>query len=127
MIDHLGFNVADLARSRDFYTATLAPLGIVVVKEGDGWVLFGDPRRPEFGFFGFGQGNSGRKAGDLHVAFAARNRAEVNNFHEAGLRAGGKDNGPPGIRAHYHTDYYAAFLFDPDGLNIEAVCHAPEG
>ena len=127
MLDHLGFNVADLARSRDFYTATLATLGVVVVKEGDGWVLFGEPGRPEFGFFGFGEGASTRKAGDLHVAFTASNRDQVRAFYEAGLKAGGRDNGVPGIRAHYHADYYAAFLFDPDGLNIEAVCHAAEG
>jgi catechol 2,3-dioxygenase-like lactoylglutathione lyase family enzyme len=123
MIDHIGFNVSDLAKSRAFYAATLAPLGVAVVQEGDGWVLFGEPGNPHFGF---GQGSPSRDRGDLHVAFKAKSRADVRAFHEAGLKAGGKDNGGPGIRAHYHANYYAAFLFDPDGLNIEAVCHAEE-
>lgn len=124
MIDHLGFNVADFPKSRAFYVAALAPLGIGVVMEGDGWAMVGEPGKPQFWF---GLGGKPPSAGDLHLAFTAQNRAQVRSFYEAGLRTGGRDNGAPGIRAHYHADYYAAFLFDPDGLNIEAVCHAAEG
>ena len=123
MIDHLGFNVADFAKSRAFYAAALAPLGLTVVTEGEGWAMIGEPGRPQFWF---GHGGKPPNAGDFHFAFSACNRATVSAFYQAGLQAGGRDNGPPGLRPHYHIHYYAAFLFDPDGLNIEAVCHTPE-
>jgi catechol 2,3-dioxygenase-like lactoylglutathione lyase family enzyme len=128
MIDHIGFSVADLARSRAFYVAALAPLGYVPVMdltreqtgtyEGTG---FGPPGRPQF-WIGDGEARSGA----THVAFAAKSRAEVDAFHAAALAAGGRDNGAPGLRPHYHPNYYGAFVFDPDGHNIEAVCHLPE-
>jgi catechol 2,3-dioxygenase-like lactoylglutathione lyase family enzyme len=128
MIDHIGFTVADPARSRAFYVHTLAPLGFVPVMdvsreqsggyEGTG---FGPPGRPCF-WIGSGEKHGGR----THVAFTADSRDVVDAFHKAALAAGGSDNGAPGLRPHYHPDYYGAFVLDPDGHNIEAVCHAPE-
>lgn len=126
MIDHLGLDVGDYRKSRDFYAAALAPLGYVMRAE-----LPAEPSgardRAGFGtthpvFWIAGLGAVGRP---LHIAFAAANRAEVDAFHREALRAGGRDNGAPGLRPHYHPNYYAAFVFDPDGHNIEAVCHAP--
>ncbi|KGJ17194.1 VOC family protein [Paracoccus sanguinis] len=130
MIDHLGLAVADLARSRAFYEAALAPLGAAVQKEvtdamtgGHGAHLgFGTPESPDFWI------SSGKPATTgVHVAFAARDRATVDAFHAAALAAGGTDNGAPGLRPEYHPNYYGAFVLDPDGNNVEAVCHTPEG
>ena len=123
ILDHSGFSVSDTERSKAFYVKALAPLGIAIVMEGHGWVGMGREGRPQFWFGGAG-GMAG--AGPVHLAFAARSRAEVRAFHEAALAAGGKDNGAPGLRPEYHADYYGAFVIDPDGHNIEAVCHAPE-
>jgi catechol 2,3-dioxygenase-like lactoylglutathione lyase family enzyme len=126
MLDHVGFPVTDFARSKAFYTQALAPLGIGVVMEvslsdeGDGYAGFGVDR-PHF-WIGTGKPLVGR----LHVAFAAKNRAEVRAFYEAAIAAGGVDNGAPGLRPHYHENYYGAFVLDPDGHNIEAVNHLPE-
>lgn len=130
MLDHLGFNVGDYAASRDFYRQALAPLGYAIVMEvtremtgsyeGCG---FGPPGRPQFWV---GNGGADAHAGGMHIAFVAKNRAEVDAFHTAALAAGGKDNGAPGLRPHYHPDYYGAFVIDINGHNIEAVCHAPE-
>ena len=119
--DHLGFNVGDLAQSRAFYTAALAPLGLVPVMEGDKWVAFGHAKRPEFWL-----GRYGDAPGRIHVAFAAQSRAQVDLFYTEAMQAGGKDNGKPGLRLDYHPHYYGAFVLDPDGHNIEAVCHRPE-
>jgi catechol 2,3-dioxygenase-like lactoylglutathione lyase family enzyme len=124
-IDHVGVDVADFAASRRFYAAALAPLGITVMKEHEGWVLFGRDGEPAFSFAARG-GIAGR-AGPIHLAFAADTREQVRAFHAAALAAGGRDNGAPGLRPQYHPDYYGAFAFDPDGHNIEAVCHAAEG
>jgi catechol 2,3-dioxygenase-like lactoylglutathione lyase family enzyme len=121
IIDHMGFAVRDRGRSKAFYVKALAPLGIAIVMEGHGWVGMGRDGRPQF-WFGGAEGG----AGPIHLAFAARSRAEVRAFYEAALGAGGKDNGPPGLRPEYHADYYGAFVLDPDGHNIEAVCHSPE-
>jgi catechol 2,3-dioxygenase-like lactoylglutathione lyase family enzyme len=128
MIDHLGFSVSDFARSRAFYVQALAPLGYApvmdVTKEQSGGYEgtgFGPPGRPHF-WIGTGEARSG----STHVAFAANSRAAVDAFHRAALAAGGRDNGAPGLRPHYHEHYYGAFVFDPDGHNIEAVCHAPQ-
>jgi catechol 2,3-dioxygenase-like lactoylglutathione lyase family enzyme len=121
MFDHISFPVRDLATSRAFYTAALAPLGLVVAMETDGAVGFGEPGRPHFWVGGNGAPPSG-----IHLAFAAATRAEVDAFYAAAIAAGGKDNGPPGLRPHYHPNYYGAFVFDPDGHNAEAVCHAPQ-
>ncbi len=121
MFDHIGFPVRDPAKSRAFYTAALAPLGLVVAMEAGGGVAFGTPGRPRFWLGGNGAPPTG-----VHIAFAATTRAEVDAFHAAAIAAGGIDNGPPGLRPHYHPNYYGAFVFDPDGHNVEAVCHAPE-
>lgn len=121
IIDHIGFNVRDFAKSKAFYAKALAPLGIAIVTEGEGWAMVGKNGKPQFRFGAFGDA-----PGRIHLAFAADDRAQVRAFHEAALAAGGQDNGAPGIRAHYHANYYGAFVIDPDGHNIEAVCHAPE-
>ena len=128
MIDHVGFPVSDFIRSRQFYARALAPLGIAVLMElsseetgGDAHAGFGAAGKP---FFWIG---SGRPAlsGRLHLAFTASSRAVVDAFYKAALAAGGKDNGAPGPRPHYHANYYGAFVLDPDGHNVEAVCHTP--
>jgi catechol 2,3-dioxygenase-like lactoylglutathione lyase family enzyme len=121
MFDHLGFGVADFAASRAFYSAALAPLGIEVAMEFDGRAGMGRDRRPQFWF-----GDKNKPANPMHLAFVARTRAEVRAFHEAALKAGGKDNGAPGLRPNYHPNYYGAFVIDLNGHNIEAVCHSPE-
>lgn len=121
-LDHLGFSAHDYATSRAFYEAALAPLGIRVMMEFDegGRIAgFGDDEP----FFWVGDG--GKQGGTLHVCFKAASRDQVDAFYAAAIAAGGKDNGGPGLRPHYHPNYYAAFVFDPDGHNIEAVCHAP--
>ena len=122
MFDHLAIGVHDLAASRAFYEAALAPLGFGVVMEaGDRAVAFGPPARAIFWL------RSDRKpAAGIHVAFQADSREHVDAFHPAGLAAGGNDNGGPGIRPDYHAHYYAAFVHDPDGNNVEAVCHTPQ-
>jgi len=120
-LDHIGFTVNDFAKSKAFYLAVLTPLGMGVVSEGEGWVLLGTDGRPEFWLGG------GTAPGAVHIAFAAKTREQVQAFHAAALTAGGRDNGAPGIRGHYHPNYYGAFVFDPDGHNIEAVCHQLEG
>jgi catechol 2,3-dioxygenase-like lactoylglutathione lyase family enzyme len=127
MLDHIGFAVRDLHRAKAFYEAALAPLGIGVILEftaaqtgKNAHVGFGIENKP---FFWIGSGPP--LEGRFHVAFAAADRATVDAFHKAAIAAGGVDNGPPGIRAHYHPDYYGAFVTDPEGHNIEAVCHAP--
>jgi len=128
MIDHTGLTVSNFAKSKAFYAKALAPLGYEVMMEftagqiadvdtaglgtdkPDFWIARGVPNKPR-----------------LHIAFAAKNRAAVDAFYKAALAAGGRDNGPPGIRAHYHPDYYGAFVLDPDGHNVEAVCHTAPG
>jgi len=121
MLDHITFAVQDFAQSRAFYLAALAPLGIGLVMEWEGWVGLGRDGRPQFWF-----GGGDRASGPFHLAFAARSRAEVRAFHAAALAAGARDNGAPGLRPHYHPHYYGAFAIDPNGHNIEAVCHSPE-
>ena len=121
ILDHIGYNVRDFAISKAFYVQALAPLGIVVLAQGDGWAMVGRDGKPQFWFGQLGAPQTG-----LHLAFAATDREQVRGFHAAALAAGGKDNGAPGVRPHYHANYYGAFVFDPDGNNIEAVCHLPE-
>lgn len=127
MIDHTGFNVADLARAKAFYEAALAPLGYAATLcIGDVAVGFGAardkcPGDDPGGDFWISQGEP--LCPRVHVAFRAASHAEVQAFHAAALSAGGVDNGAPGYRSHYHADYYAAFVLDPDGYNVEAVCH----
>lgn len=122
ILDHIGFNVSDLSASRRFYDEALAPLGIGVAAEGDGWVMLGREGKPQVWF-----GSFGPSPGPIHIAFAAANREQVRQFHAAALKAGAKDNGPPGLRPDYHPNYYGAFVIGPDGHNIEAVCHQAEG
>jgi catechol 2,3-dioxygenase-like lactoylglutathione lyase family enzyme len=122
VIDHANLSVADYPRSKVFYAAALAPLGYALRAER------GAP--PDCAGFGadypaFWIAAGGRHQPALHLAFRAANRAGVDAFYQAAIHAGGRDNGPPGLRPHYHANYYAAFVFDPDGHNIEAVCHAP--
>jgi catechol 2,3-dioxygenase-like lactoylglutathione lyase family enzyme len=119
MIDHIGIGVTDIAKAQDFYAKALKPLGIGVIMEFPEAVGLGEPGKA---FFWLGQG----KASLAHIAFAAKDRAAVDAFYKAAMAAGGKDNGGPGLRPQYHADYYGAFVLDPDGHNIEAVCHAPE-
>jgi catechol 2,3-dioxygenase-like lactoylglutathione lyase family enzyme len=128
MIDHLGFAVRDIDRAKAFYLTALKPLGIGILIEvtpkqsgGEAHIGFGANGKP---FFWIGGGQAVQ--GPVHIAFDAPNRATVDAFHQAALAAGGEDNGAPGIRAHYHPNYYGAFVFDLDGHNIEAVCHLPE-
>jgi catechol 2,3-dioxygenase-like lactoylglutathione lyase family enzyme len=126
MIDHVGFPVSDYAKSKAFYEQVLKPLGYVVVMEvqqsaNDAKAAgFGAGGKPDFWIGGEGALNL-----PMHIAIAAKDRASVDAFYKAALAAGATDNGAPGIRAHYHPNYYGAFVRDPDGHNIEAVCHAP--
>ena len=129
MLDHVGFAVSDAERSRRFYERALAPLGITLI-------MSATPEQTESGGTAHGFGSEGKPyfwIGDNervgegnHIAFQARSRAEVDAFYEAALAAGGRDNGAPGLRPHYHPNYYGAFVFDPDGTNVEAVSHRPE-
>jgi catechol 2,3-dioxygenase-like lactoylglutathione lyase family enzyme len=127
MIDHMGIAAADFEASKRFYDAALAALRIVPLMEltpaqtgGYRGIGYGADGKP---FFWLGSG--GPRGTGIHVAFTASSRKEVDAFYEAALAAGGKDNGAPGLRPHYHPHYYGAFVFDPDGINIEAVCHSP--
>lgn len=126
MLDHTGINVANMVRSKAFYDAALAPLGYKILRDfgvaaglgvsegfgqcldpgGDFWISEGDPEKSR-----------------IHIAFAAETHAVVDAFHRAAIEAGGADNGAPGFRPKYHASYYAAFILDPDGYNIEVVCH----
>jgi len=122
MLDHAGFAVSDYERSKAFYAQALAPLGITVLMEPMGEAAgFGKDGKPFFWVEMRGAAVTGR----LHLAFRVDSRAEVDAFHAAALEAGGTDNGAPGVRATYHPDYYGGYVLDPDGHNIEAVCHAP--
>ena len=129
MLDHIGVTVSDFARSRAFYTRTLAPLGIGVIMEvsaeqsgGSAHVGFGEDGKA---YFWLSDGDDTAPSG-VHIAFAARARDDVDAFYRAAIAAGAHDNGAPGLRPHYHPNYYGAFVLDPDGHNIEAVCHAAQ-
>jgi catechol 2,3-dioxygenase-like lactoylglutathione lyase family enzyme len=121
MFDHIGFPVRDLAKSQAFYVTALAPLGIGVIAESAEWAAFGKSGRAQLWL-----GLRGPAPGGVHVAFTATNREEVRAFYSAAISAGGIDNGAPGLRPQYHPNYYGAFVFDPDGHNVEAVCRNPE-
>jgi catechol 2,3-dioxygenase-like lactoylglutathione lyase family enzyme len=121
MFDHIGYGIGDFARSRAFYVAALTPLGQVVVDEGATWAMIGTPGGALLWF-----GTDGKPTTPIHVAWTAQTRAQVDAFYAAALAAGGRDNGAPGLRPQYSATYYAAFVLDPDGHNIEAVCHAAE-
>jgi catechol 2,3-dioxygenase-like lactoylglutathione lyase family enzyme len=120
VIDHVGLGVSDLDKSKAFYQQALRPLGYQLLMERDGSAGFGSNGKPDFWI------HANRPlSGPTHVAIASPDRATVQAFHTEGLAAGGRDNGLPGLRPHYHQDYYGAFVLDPDGNNIEAVCHRP--
>lgn len=126
MIDHVGFAVSDYERAKAFYARALAPLGYTLVMEVPAAANPSDHPAAGFGADGkpdFWIGGEGRLDHPLHVAIVAKDRATVDAFHRAALAAGGRDNGAPGLRPHYHPNYYAAFVLDADGHNIEAVCH----
>jgi catechol 2,3-dioxygenase-like lactoylglutathione lyase family enzyme len=124
MFDHVKFGVSDYAASKAFFLNALEPLGVTAGSEGT----------PTYGIELVAKGvaaslclyQASEKPAPLHLAFAAKNRQQVQAFYRAALAAGGKDNGAPGLRPHYHANYYAAFVIGPDGHNIEAVCHEPE-
>ena len=126
MIDLVGVPVSDFARAKAFYQKALAPLGYTVIKEvqqdaNDSPAAgFGVGGKPDFWI-----GGEGKLDKPVHIAIAAKDRAAVDAFYQAAIAAGARDNGAPGVRAHYHPNYYGAFVLDPDGHNIEAVCHAP--
>ncbi len=119
MLDHVSLRVSDYERSESFYDQALATLGLRRLFTTGPAAGYGD-HRPFFWI-----GASEARPGYAHVAFVAADRASVDAFHRAALIAGGRDNGPPGLRSQYHPTYYGAFVLDPDGHNIEAVCHAP--
>jgi catechol 2,3-dioxygenase-like lactoylglutathione lyase family enzyme len=126
MIDHLGLGTSDYEKSKAFYAKALKPLGIGVIMEvtaeetgGDAATGFGKGQKPSF-WIGAGE----KAEGHIHIAFTADDRRTVDAFYKAAIAAGGRDNGAPGLRPHYHPNYYGAFVLDPDGNNIEAVCHA---
>ena len=128
MIDHIGLAVSNMERAKAFYLNALKSLGIGVIMEvsaeetgGDAHAGFGKDNKA---FFWIGGG--AKPKGGTHDAFTAHTRAEVDAFYHSALAAGGRDNGAPGLRPYYHAHYYGAFVFDPDGNNIEAVCHRPE-
>lgn len=128
MIDHTGVSVSDFARSKTFYTQTLAAIGYALLMEFPASVTghtdvagFGEPPKADF-WVSEGKPNHP----PMHVAFRVSSRAQVDAFYKAAIAAGARDNGAPGIRPHYHEHYYGAFVLDPDGHNIEAVCHSPE-
>jgi catechol 2,3-dioxygenase-like lactoylglutathione lyase family enzyme len=126
MIDHIGFSVSDYTRAKAFYEKALSPLGYVLIMEvqqdeNDAPAAgFGANGKPDFWIGGEGGLNK-----PVHIAITAKDRASVDAFYQAAIAAGAKDNGAPGIRAHYHPNYYGAFVRDADGNNIEAVCHTP--
>jgi len=127
MIDHIGFPVADYQRAKAFYQRALEPLGYSLIMEvtqeerpGELAAGFGANGKPDFWIGGEGGLNR-----PMHVAILAKDRLTVAAFYRAALAAGARDNGAPGIRARYHANYYGAFVLDPDGHNIEAVCHTP--
>lgn len=123
MIDHTGVSVSNLANSQHFYSQALAPLGYAMLMHFDEYKVsgFGEPPKPDFWI-----SEGAPTQPPLHIAFHAASRAIVDAFYHAAIAAGGKDNGAPGLRPHYHANYYGAFVLDPDGNNIEAVCHTPE-
>ncbi|TCS10348.1 VOC family protein [Caulobacter sp. BK020] len=140
MIDHVSLIVRDVAACKAFYDAAFAPLGIEILHhvsaEESGTVAYmgygprADGRshqagKPSFWIAGAETLDDAISSAPMHVAFVADTRAQVDAFHAAALAAGGVDNGAPGVRPHYHPNYYGAFVLDPDGRNIEAVCHAP--
>jgi catechol 2,3-dioxygenase-like lactoylglutathione lyase family enzyme len=133
MIDHTGITASNLARSKSWYQAALAPIGYMLLHElpasvtGHADVVaFGDATTKRATWWVAGPRPShGATQPPTHTAFSVATRAQVDGFYKAAVAAGGQDNGAPGVRPHYHASYYAAFVRDPDGHNIEVVCHVP--
>lgn len=123
MFDHVKFGVSDFAASKAFFLHALAPLGVELV--GEGAPSYGIELCQKGGTVSLCLHQTDEKPAHLHLAFAAETRQQVDAFYRAALEAGARDNGPPGLRPHYHANYYAAFVIGPDGHNLEAVCHAP--
>ena len=122
MLDHVTIGVSDVERSKKFYDRALRPLGIArLYAEAEQYAGYGISPKA---FFWIG-GRDAPQTG-AHIAFTAQDRATVDRFHDEAIAAGGRDNGQPGIRPNYHPNYYGAFVLDPDGHNIEAVCHSPQ-
>jgi catechol 2,3-dioxygenase-like lactoylglutathione lyase family enzyme len=121
MFDHVVFGVRDYEASKRFYLEALAPIGLAIVQENSLGVEMSADGKTSLCL-----GPTKEQPAHLHIAFVAANRQQVDAFHRAALAAGGKDNGGPGLRPKYHANYYAAFVIDPDGHNIELVCHEPE-
>ena len=121
MFDHIGLGVSDYEASKKFFLRALAPLNVKIVMEGPHGLGIGADGKPSFWMY-----QTSEKPMPLHLAFTAETRGQVDAFYQAALAAGGKDNGGPGLRPHYHPNYYGAFVIGPDGHNVEAVCHKPE-
>ena len=128
MIDHTGVNASDFNKSKEFYSKALSAIGYSLLVELPASVTgstdvagFGEPPKPDF-WVSKGAPNNP----PVHVAFRVTTRSQVDAFFNAAIAAGGRDHGKPGVRPHYHPNYYGAFVLDPDGHNIEAVCHSPE-
>jgi catechol 2,3-dioxygenase-like lactoylglutathione lyase family enzyme len=121
MFDHVVFGVSDYAASKAFFLSALEPLGIVIVHEGKHGIELSSDGKVSLCMY-----QTEDKPAHLHLAFVAENRQQVDAFYHAALDAGGNDNGAPGLRPHYHANYYAAFVIGPDGHNVEVVCHKPE-
>jgi len=119
MLDHIGFNVSNFPASLRFYERALTPLGCTVLASGEQWAMIGKAGGSRLWIGAFGPA-----ATPIHMAWVADSRDQVDAFHRTALAAGGRDNGAPGLRPNYAPDYYAAFVLDPDGHNIEAVTHA---
>jgi len=121
VFDHIGIGASNLEASKTFFVKALAPLGVTVVMEVPDGVGLGRDHKPSFWLSA-----STVKCGPLHLAFTAETRSQVDDFYRRAMAAGGRDNGPPGLRPQYHAHYYGAFVIGPDGHNVEAVCHRPE-
>jgi catechol 2,3-dioxygenase-like lactoylglutathione lyase family enzyme len=126
MLDHVAINVSDAGRSKAFYEQALAPLGYRPLMEPAPGTVGFFPKTPSGAVGSFWIHDTRTPVTAGHLAFAAEDRATVDAFHAAALAAGGTDNGAPGLRSQYHENYYGAFVLDPDGVNVEAVCHLPE-
>jgi len=128
MLDHISLGVRNPARARKFYDAVLKPLGVKMVYKVEGGFGYGlTPDKPQFWIgLPLAKRRVAKACVGSHVAFQAPSRKAVDAFYRAALKAGGKDNGKPGLRPDYHPNYYGAFVFDPEGHAIEAVCHKPE-